>query len=98
MKWARHMVRMKDERLPKRAETKKQGVERKLGRLQVLRWKDHLKRRLRKAAHGKKKSEERKGLQQRTMEGNTKRLLSYRTLVALVTVSVLHRAGPPASG
>ena len=46
MKWARHMVGMKDERLLKRSEAKKQGVYRKLGRLQrsVLKLKDRLKR------------------------------------------------------
>ena len=39
MKWARHMVRMKDDKLPKRAETKKQEGSRKRGRPQ-LRWED----------------------------------------------------------
>ena len=38
MKWAGHMVRMNDERSPKRSETKKQGF-RKRGRPQ-LRWED----------------------------------------------------------
>ena len=42
MKWAGHKVRMKDERLPKRAETKKKGVSKKGGRPQ-LRWEDCLK-------------------------------------------------------
>ena len=35
MKWAGHMVRMKDERLPKRSETKKQEGCRKRGRPQL---------------------------------------------------------------
>ena len=57
MGWG-HMVRKKDERLPKRAETKKQGGCRQRGRLK-LRWEDCLKRdltgmRMRK---GKKKAE-----------------------------------------
>ena len=37
MKWAGHMVRMKDDKLPKRVETKKQEGSRKRGRPQ-LRW------------------------------------------------------------
>ena len=48
MKWAGHMVRMKDDKLPKRAETKKQEGSRKRGRPQ-LRWEDCVKRDLRKA-------------------------------------------------
>ena len=48
MKWAGHMVRMKDERLPKRSETKTQEGCRKRGRRQ-LRWEDCVKRDLRKA-------------------------------------------------
>ena len=48
MKWAGHMVRMKDERLPKRYETKKQEGCRKRGRPQ-LRWEDCPKIDLRKA-------------------------------------------------
>ena len=48
MKWAEHMVRMKDEKLPKRAKTKKQEGSRKRGRPQ-LRWGDSVKRDLRKA-------------------------------------------------
>ena len=51
MKWAGHMVRMKDERSPKRSETKKHKLEegcRKRGRPQ-LRWEDCVKRDLRKA-------------------------------------------------
>ena len=35
MKWAGHMVRMKDDKLPKRAETKKQEGSRKRGRPQL---------------------------------------------------------------
>ena len=46
MKWAGHMVRMKDDKLPKRAETKKQEGSRKRRRPQ-LRWEDCLKRDLR---------------------------------------------------
>ena len=50
MKWAGHnvMVRMKDDKLPKRSETKKQEGFRKRGRPQ-LRWEDCVKRDLRKA-------------------------------------------------
>ena len=48
MKWAGHMVRMNDDNLPKRAETKKQEGSRKQGRLQ-LRWEDCVKRDLKKA-------------------------------------------------
>ena len=48
MKWAGHMVRMKDDKLPKRSETKTQERLRKRGRSQ-LRWEDCLKRDLRKA-------------------------------------------------
>ena len=43
MKRARRMARMKDERLPKRSETKKQGGCRKQVRSR-LRWEDHLER------------------------------------------------------
>ena len=43
MKWAGHMVRMKNERLPKCSETKKQEGFRKRGR-PPLRWKDFEKR------------------------------------------------------
>ena len=39
MKWAGHMVRLKDERFPKRTETKKRGGCRKRGRPE-LRWED----------------------------------------------------------
>ena len=48
MKWAGHMVRMKDDKLPKRAESNKQEGSRKRGRPQ-LRWEDCVKRDLRKA-------------------------------------------------
>ena len=48
MKWAGHMVRMNDDKLPKRAETKRQEGSRKRGRPQ-LRWEDCVKRDLRKA-------------------------------------------------
>ena len=48
MKWAGHMVRMKNERLPKCSETKKQEGFRKRGR-PPLRWKDFEKRDQRKA-------------------------------------------------
>ena len=54
MKWARHIVRMKDERLPpKRSETKKQEGCRKRGRPQ-LRWEDCVKRDLRKTEEEEK--------------------------------------------
>ena len=53
MKWAGHMVRMKDERLPKRSETKKQEGCRKRGRPQ-LRWGDCVKRDLSKAEEEEK--------------------------------------------
>ena len=53
MKWAGHMGRMKDERLPKRSETKKQEGCRKRGRTQ-LRWQDCVKRDLRKAEEEEK--------------------------------------------
>ena len=48
MEWAGHMLRMKDDRLPKRSDTKKQECCRNLGRPQ-LRWEDCVKRDLRKA-------------------------------------------------
>ena len=48
IKLAGHMARMKDERLSKRSETKKQGGCRKRGR-QQLRWEECVKRDLRKA-------------------------------------------------
>ena len=48
MKWAGRMVRMKDEKLPKIFETKKQEGCRKRGRTQ-LRWEECVKRDLRKA-------------------------------------------------
>ena len=48
MKWAGHMVRMKDDKLPKSAETKKQEGSRKRGRPQ-LRWENCVKRDQRKA-------------------------------------------------
>ena len=51
--WAGHMVRMKDERLPKRSETKKQEGCRKRGRPQ-LRCEDCVKRDLRKAEEEEK--------------------------------------------
>ena len=70
MKWAGHMVRMKDEKLPKRSETMKHDGCRKRGRPQ-LRWEDCVKRDLRKAALGGRKVE-RKGQQQGPMETNDK--------------------------
>ena len=48
VKWAGHIVRMKDDKLPKRDETKKQEGSRKRERPQ-LRWDDCVKRDLRKA-------------------------------------------------
>ena len=53
MKWAGHMVRVKDDKLPKRSETKKQEGFRKRGRPQ-LRWEDCVKRDLRKAEEEEK--------------------------------------------
>ena len=53
MKWAGHMVRMKDDKLPKRSETRKQEGFRKRGRSQ-LRWEDCMKRDLRKAEEEEK--------------------------------------------
>ena len=53
IKWAGHMVRMKDERLPKRSETKKQEGCRKRGRPQ-LRWEDCVTRDMRKAEEDQK--------------------------------------------
>ena len=53
MKWAGHMVRMNDDKLPKRAETKTQEGSRKRGRPQ-LRWEDCVKRDLRKAKEEEK--------------------------------------------
>ena len=48
IKWAGHVVRMKDDKLPKRSETKKQECCRKRGRPQI-RLGDCVKRDLRKA-------------------------------------------------
>ena len=53
MKWAGHMVRMNDDKLPKRAEPKRQEGSRKRGRPQ-LRWEDCVKRDLRKAKEEEK--------------------------------------------
>ncbi len=53
MKWAGDMVRMKDERLPRRCETKRQEGCRRRGRPQ-LRWEDCVKRDLRKAVEEEK--------------------------------------------
>ena len=53
MKWAGHMVRMNDDKLPKRAETNRQEGSRKRGRPQ-LRWEDCVKRDLRKAKEEEK--------------------------------------------
>ena len=54
IKWAGHLVRMKDDKLPKRPETKKQEGSRKRGRPQ-LRWEDCVKIDLRKAGGGEEK-------------------------------------------
>ena len=64
MKWAGHMVRMRDERLPKRSETKKQEGFRKQGRPQLC------EERSEKGRGGRKG--ERKGQQQGPMETNYK--------------------------
>ena len=53
MKWAGHMIRMKDDILPKRSETKKQDGITKRIRPQ-LRWEDCVKRDLRKAEEEEK--------------------------------------------
>ena len=53
MKWAEHIVRMKDDKLPKRAETKKQEGSRKRGR-PLLRLEDSVTRDLRKAEEEEK--------------------------------------------
>ena len=53
VKWAGHMVRMKDDKLLKRSETKKQEGCRKRGRPQ-LRWEDCVKLDLRKAEEEEK--------------------------------------------
>ena len=53
MKWAGHMVRMKDDKLPKRSEIKKQEGFRKRARPQ-LRWEDCVMRYLRKAEEDEK--------------------------------------------
>ena len=53
IKWARHMVRMKDDKLPKISETKKHDGCRKRGRPQ-LRWENCVKRDLRKAEEEEK--------------------------------------------
>ena len=64
VKWAGHMVRMKDDKLPKRSDTKKQEGCRKRGRPR-LRWEDCVKLDLRKAVV-------RKGQQQGPMKTNYK--------------------------
>ena len=69
MKWAGHIVRMKDDKLPKRSETKKQEGFRKRGRPQ-LRWEDCVKRDLRKEEE--EENVERKGQQQGPMGTNYK--------------------------
>ena len=75
MKWAGHMVRMKDRRLPKICETNKQRGCIKQRRPQV-RWEDCLKKDPRKA-DGRRKVE-RKGQQQRAIEENNSRAVQRR--------------------
>ena len=53
MKLAGHMVRMKEDKLPKRSQTKKQEGFRKQGRPQLI-WEDCVKRDLRKAKEEEK--------------------------------------------
>ena len=53
MKLAGHMVRMKEDKLPKRSQTKKKEGFRKRGRLQLI-WEDCVKRDLRKAKEEEK--------------------------------------------
>ena len=55
MKWAGHTVRMKDERLSKRSETKKRGGCRKRGRPQI-RWEDCVKRDIGNVLHFPRKN------------------------------------------
>ena len=52
MKWAGHMIRMKDDKLPKISETKKHEGFRKVR--QQLRWEDRVMRDLRKAEEEEK--------------------------------------------
>ena len=68
MKWAGLMVRMKDDRLPKRSETKKQEGFRKRGRPQLI-WGGGLCKQISEKYRGGRKVE-RKGQQQRPMEAN----------------------------
>ena len=56
IKWAGRMVRMKDDKLRKRSETKKQEGSRKRGRPE-LRWEECVKRYLRKAEEEEKWTE-----------------------------------------
>ena len=63
MKWVGDKLRMKDERSPKRSETKKQEGFRKRGRPQ-LRWEDCVKRDLRKAEEEEKWREKAKNRDQ----------------------------------
>ena len=59
MKWAGHMIRLKDERLRNRSDRKKQGGSRKQRRPQ-LRWEECVKRDLRKEEENwKEKANER---------------------------------------
>ena len=67
MKLAGHMVRMKDDKLPKRSETKKQEGCKKRGRPQLI-WEDCVKRDLRKA------EEEEKWTKRPTTETNGNKL------------------------
>ena len=53
IKWAGHIIKMKDERSPKRSDTKKQEGCRKRGRPHI-RWEDCVKRDLRKAEEEEK--------------------------------------------
>ena len=69
MKWAGHMVRMKDDTLPKRSVTKKQEGVRGRGRPQ-LRWEDCVKRDLIKAEEEEEQWRENKCQQQGPMETN----------------------------
>ena len=67
MKWAGHMVRMKDERLRKKTETDKQGGCRK----PQLRWEDCTKKDLLQKGRRRRKLD-RKGRHQNAMDENNK--------------------------
>ena len=88
MKRAEHMVRMNDDKLPKRADPKKQEGSRKRGRPQ-LRWENCVKRDLRKAEEEEKWSEKANNQycqQQGPMEANYE-----SSAVTSISASPLHK-------